>query len=105
MKTIHTEKVGDLRLVLRSDGGIYLGRPDQYGIIDRDMIRIGGSAAICGALAESLTSMAIVVRGHALGLSSAAASKRDSRPPPPTQAELTATLASNYEPGPDPEIE
>lgn len=94
MKTLHTEHVGDLRLVLRSDGGVYLGRPDDYGIIDRDMIRLGSSGAICSALAEALTAMAVVVRGHALGLSSAAASD-SSRPP--TQAELTATLAAKYE--------
>lgn len=100
MKTLHTEVVGELRLVLRSDGGVYLGRPDSHGFIARDMMRLGSSAAICGALAEALTTMAVVVRGRALGLSSAAA-RVD--PLPTTRADPTATLAGNgtrYEPEP-----
>lgn len=64
MLTIYKETVGDLHLVLRSDGSIYVGRVDEYGVIDlqRDALRLGGSAAICGALAEALGRVANVIR-------------------------------------------
>jgi hypothetical protein len=123
MKTLHTEHVGDLRLVLRSDGGVYLGRPDDYGIIDRDMIRLGSSSAICSALAEASTSMAQRIRSRSAELLApyhqpttstgpgpdepwnhwcsvpcgADGCKGAGNPLPQTQAELTATLAAKYE--------
>jgi hypothetical protein len=63
MRTIDHIEVGDMWLVRRSDGGIYLARPDRFGVMDREgMIRVGSSAAICSALAEAFTNMAKRIR-------------------------------------------
>jgi|GEM_PF-6219872 len=53
MKTKTIEPVGDMKLVLREDNGIYLGRVDR-GLMDREMIRIGSTPMICRALASAL---------------------------------------------------
>ena len=55
MKTAFAETVGTMRLVVRSDGGIYLGRPDGDGVMAREIIRLGSSAGICRSLCEALT--------------------------------------------------
>lgn len=63
MLTLYKETVGTLHLVLRSDGSIYLGRPDEHGVMDvRETLRLGGSSAICTALAEALGRVAERVR-------------------------------------------
>jgi hypothetical protein len=59
VKTEKQIRVGEMLLVLRSDGGVYLGRPDprsSAGIIT-DPFRIGSSAAICHALSTALLEM------------------------------------------------
>lgn len=53
MKTKMIEPVGDMKLVLRQDNGIYLGR-EKDGVLDRDMIRIGSTPGICRALSDAL---------------------------------------------------
>lgn len=65
MKTEHSITVGDLVLVLRSDGGVYLGRPETtsgFSIISRDLLRVGSSSAICAALAKAFADMATHIR-------------------------------------------
>jgi hypothetical protein len=47
-------------LVLRSDGGVYLGRAEvnsHYIDMTRGVIRVGSSAAICHALSEAFAEM------------------------------------------------
>jgi hypothetical protein len=68
VRTEKTVQVGELLLVLRSDGGVYLGRPDQsrYGgpaSMTRDVIRLGSSAAFCHALSSALLEMERHIRG------------------------------------------
>lgn len=64
MKTEKAIPVGDLRLVLRNDGSIYLGRMTSDGLImdPSDTMRLGGGPAICTALADALGEMAEHVR-------------------------------------------
>lgn len=60
MKTEKQIRVGEMLLVLRSDGGVYLGRAEvnsHYINMTRDVLRVGSSAAICHALAEAFTEM------------------------------------------------
>jgi hypothetical protein len=68
MRTEKSIQAGGLLLVLRSDGGVYVGRPEpaSYGpAYMPDPLRIGSSAAICDELAQALTEMAAHIReGH-----------------------------------------
>lgn len=65
MKTEKQIRVGDMLLVLRSDGGVYLGRVEvnnHYIDMTRDVIRVGSSAAICHALSEAFAEMETHIR-------------------------------------------
>lgn len=67
MRTVHMVPVGNLRVVLRSDGGVYVGQIDYRGAgvgpdFLKDAIRIGSSAAICDQLAAALTEVAAEIR-------------------------------------------
>lgn len=60
MKTEKVIRVGNLALVLRSDGGIYLGHAEEnshYLDVTKNVIRLGSSAVICKALADGLLEM------------------------------------------------
>ena len=60
MKTEKVIRVGSLALVLRSDGGIYLGHAEDNGHyidVTRGALRIGSSAVICKALSDGLLEM------------------------------------------------
>jgi hypothetical protein len=59
LKTERHIRVGDMLLVLRSDGGVYLGRPDPRSSVAfiSDPFRIGSSAAVCRVLSEALLEM------------------------------------------------
>lgn len=57
MKTLHQISVGELRLIIRSDGGVYIGAPDRHGVI-ASPIRVGESPAICSALADGFREIA-----------------------------------------------
>jgi hypothetical protein len=68
VKTEHVESVGDIRIVLRADGGIYIGLAEEragmgYEFV-KDTVRVGSSAAICAALAEAFTKMAEHIRSQ-----------------------------------------
>ena len=60
MKTRAVFEAGELRVVVRSDGGVYVARPSRvnltggFDFIDpKDMLRVGSTAPICDALAEA----------------------------------------------------
>lgn len=64
MKTVHTVRVGELQIVLRSNGLIYIGNPELtrgFGMAAPSML-LGSSSAICSALAEGFREMAEFVR-------------------------------------------
>lgn len=71
MKTVHMVPVGNLRVVLRSDGGVYVGQVDTRGGgmsgVDflKDPVRIGSSAAICDQLGDALKELASEIRRRA----------------------------------------
>lgn len=62
MKTTHTIHVGELQLIRRSDGGVYLRQPGVP--CAWDAIRVGSSAAICLALSEAFVEMAREIMGR-----------------------------------------
>lgn len=64
-RTRHVEAAGNLRVMLRWDGGIYI--VDQTASVAGERtrsepIRIGSSAAICDALGDALKAMAAKIR-------------------------------------------
>jgi hypothetical protein len=56
MKTTNSIRVGELQLLRRSDGGVYLRT------IFAESLRVGSSAAICEALSEAFAEMAREIR-------------------------------------------
>jgi hypothetical protein len=62
--TVYSESVGELHIALRSDGGIYLGRPDAHRVLDihHEGVRLGSTTGICVALAEALGRVADAIR-------------------------------------------
>lgn len=64
MKTTHTVQVGELKLIRRSDGGMYLVRQDTPRTTFAESFRVGSSAAICEALSEAFAEMAREIRGR-----------------------------------------
>jgi hypothetical protein len=68
VKSEHVESAGDIRVVLRADGGVYVGLAEERaGMGDefvKNTVRVGSSAAICAALAEAFAKMAEYIRGQ-----------------------------------------
>lgn len=67
MKTLHKVNVGSLRIVLRSDGGVYLARVNErrsssYAEDLTEALHVGTSAVICDALADAFREMAAEIR-------------------------------------------
>jgi hypothetical protein len=63
MKTTNSIRVGELQLLRRSDGGVYLSRQDTTTrTIFAESLRVGSSAAICEALSEAFAEMAREIR-------------------------------------------
>jgi hypothetical protein len=65
VKTVHSIQVGRRLVVLRSDGQVYIGEPDEgiggYAFM-RDAQAVASSAAGCSALADALQEMANFIR-------------------------------------------
>lgn len=62
MKTRIAFRAGRLLVVIRSDGGIYIGDSGPGDLIMNNAIRIGSSATICDALADALREAAKYLR-------------------------------------------
>ncbi|HWA29148.1 MAG TPA: hypothetical protein VG734_26090 [Lacunisphaera sp.] len=64
-RTKHVERAGNLGVVLRWDGGIYIADFTESVAGDRSQstpLRIGSSAVICDALGDALKEMAKHIR-------------------------------------------
>jgi hypothetical protein len=62
---------GGLLIVLREDGGVYVGHTERKGILDlqtydfiKDPLRVGSSSAICAALGDAFHEMATIIRSR-----------------------------------------
>jgi hypothetical protein len=59
---------GPLRLMLKEDGGVYLGEVNQRDtsrvVFVKDAIRVGSSVAICKALRDAFGEMAEHMRSN-----------------------------------------
>jgi hypothetical protein len=63
VNTLAKVQAGRLLVVLRSDGGVYIGEPDAYGVMSaHGTIRIGSTSAICEELAAALKTVAAIKR-------------------------------------------
>lgn len=102
MKTKHVEEAGELRVVLRSDGSIYLGRIDsryagvdgEFGFMDKEKLLIGSTPMICSALAEAFTRM-----GERIRAERASPERFDEEKPPAQWAASRADIIDDIKAG------